>query len=311
MDFENQAEPTASADSAEITADNVDQVLADIAAGKEIGASATEQAPEATEQPWSGKEWEFDWNGKKIVPDSPDKIKTWMSQGYNYSQRMGELNKTHAQRMAEAEAKDRAAREIEQKYGRYAEVDQYAQENQDWWAHVQRSFQTREAQGVDPTIANVVAPLQEKLGALEQIIQSQQEAQAQAQLEAEYQREDQALDAEIDAIRKSHPNIDLSARDESGETLERRILAHCQEIQTKSFRAGFRDYLHDQLVVQSQANAKLQAVRGTQAAARAGVLGKSPAPTKELKPVDPRASWSDPSLSVQAALEEFRQINGG
>lgn len=287
-------------DSAEL---DVDKLLADIENPSQEGPTATPE-PEAPQ--WKGEEWEFDWNGKKIVPDSRDKVKTWMSQGYNYSQRMGELNKTHAQRMADAEARERTAQQVESRFKPYVEIDEYARANQDWWNHVQQSFQNREKQGLDPNLAKVLSPIEERLGRFEQFLaQKDQEAE-----HARVEKEDQALDAEIESTRKLHPNIDLSERDQSGETLERRILMHAQEIGTKSFRAAFRDYLHDKLVVQQSAHTKLQAARDTQAQAKAGLLGRTPAPTKQLKPVDTKRPWNDPQFSVESILEEFRQTGG-
>lgn len=299
-----EGENTPETSSSEI---DVDQLLADI----ENPPAETPQAhatPEAEpEQPsWKGEEWEFDWNGKKIVPDSRDKVRTWMQQGYNYSQRMGDLNKTHAQRMAEAETRERQAQELEKRFKPYAEIDDYARQNQDWWNHVQQSFQTRQQPQLDPGLKQVLSPIEEKLGKFEQFLAQQE----QAALEAKFQEEDKALDLEIDSIRKTHPNIDLTARDESGETLERRVLLHAQEIGTRSFRAAFRDYLHDQLVVQGQAQQKLQVVKGQQAQAKAGLLGKTPAPTKELRPVDTRRPWSDAQFDVETILDELRQQGG-
>jgi hypothetical protein len=286
----------------ETTEMDVDKLLADV----ENPPAEETPAPAAQEQQWNGAEWEFDWNGKKIVPDSRDKIKTWMSQGYNYSQRMGELNKTHAQRMAEAESRAKQAAEIESRYKPYAEIDEYAAKNKDWWDHVTKSYQNREVQGVDPNIANIVQPLRSELDEIKQFVNQQREAAQQA----EFAKQDELLESEIESIRKSHPNIDLSARDDSGETLERRVLLHAQELGTNSFRAAFRDYLHDQLVTQQQAQVKLQAVKGVQAQAKAGVLGKTTTPTKELKAVDTRRPWNDPQFDVQTILEELRQ-NGG
>lgn len=293
---------------------NVDQILADVEAGRDPNAAPAEtpaaaQAPEAPT--WNGQEWEFEWNGKKIAPESRDKAKIWMSQGYNYSQRAGELNQTHAQRMAEVERVQREAQELQERFAPYKQVDEYAAKNKEWWDHVNQAFQKRDTFGMDPKLAEVVAPLREELGSLKQILTAQQDAAAEATARAEIEQADKQLDADVDQIRKSHPNIDLSARDESGETLERRVLQHAHENGIRSFRAAFRDYLHDELVVQSKAETKLQAVRGAQAQAKAGILGTTKVPTKELKPIDPRASWHDPALSVQAILAEHRSINGG
>lgn len=309
MEVENQA----AAEPVLTDGVNVDQIMSDIEAGRDPNAAEAAETPAAQEAPaWNGEEWAFEVNGKRIIPDSKEKMRLWLGGGYNYAQRLGELNKTFAQKQAEFEAKERQYREIEQRYSPYAEVDKYAQENKEWWEHVQQAWKSREMpQGLDPKLAQVLNPLQEKIGTLEQLLTSQQQAAQQAQLEAQIHEEDDALAQEIESVRKQHPDIDLSARDESGETLEIRVLKHAQEIGTRSFRAAYRDLLHDQLVVQKQAASKLQAVRSTQAQAKAGVLGTTPQPTKGLKPIDPRVPWSDPSLSVQAVLEEFRQSNGG
>ena len=304
MEVENtpSQQPETAGDDGEI---NVDQLLADIENPQQ---QQVEPEPPAEPEPpqWNGEEWGFDWNGKRIVPDSRDKVMTWASQGYNYSQRMGELNKTHAQRMAEVESRFRSASDLEQRYKPYAEIDEYARQNKEWWDHVQQSFQQRQQPSLDPNLKQVLSPIEEKLSRFEQFLAVQEQAQQQARIE----KEDQALDAEIDAIRKQHPTIDLSERDESGETLERRIYKHAAEIGTTSFRAAFRDYLHDKLVVQQSAQSKLQAVKSTQAQVKQGLLGKTPAPTKQLKPVDTKRPWNDPQFDVETILEEYRQTGG-
>ncbi len=310
MEVENQtaAPQTDAAPSGEV---DVDRILADVEAGRDPNAQPQEEKPAEAPQ-WNGEEWAFEVGGKRIIPDSREKMKLWLGGGYNYAQRMGELNKTHAQRMAEAEARERSAQELAEKYRHYEAVDKYAAENKDWWDHVQQAWKSREMpQGLDPKLAQVLNPLQEKIGTLEQLLTAQQQAAREAQLEVQTQQEDGALEAEIESVRKQYPDIDLSARDESGETLELRVLKHAQEIGTRSFRAAYRDLLHDQLVTRQSAQQKLQTVKNTQAQAKAGVLGTTPAPTKALKPIDPRVPWSDPSLSAQAVLEEFRSINGG
>lgn len=274
--------------------------------------AAEETQPEQQQAPvWNGEEWKFSANGKEIIPDSRDKIMTWASQGYNYSQRMGELNKTHAQRMAEAEARARAAAELEERYAPFHKVNEYAEKNPDWWAFVQQSFEQRLAQekGIDPNLAKVVAPLQEKLTQLEQAALERQQLEEQQRQAAIEQQEDQALDAEIGEIRKQYPNIDLSAIDQAtGETLEVRICKHGVENGIRSFRAAFRDYLHDQLVNQHSAQAKQQQVKAVQAQAKAGIT-KSPAPVTELKTPNTKLSWNDPAFSAEGILKQM-QLGG-
>jgi hypothetical protein len=262
---------------------------------------------------WNGQEWEFESGGKKIVPESRDKLKVWASQGFNYSQRMGLLNKEHETRLAAVAQAEAKAQEEAKRYSPYREVDEYAQQNKEWWEHVQKSYQEREQPKLDPALNQVLAPLQEKLGWLEQTIkereaeaQQAKAAQESLQLEERQREEDQTLDQEIQAIRKQHPNIDLSSTDPvSGETLEHRILKHCQDNGIKSFKAGYRDYLHDQLIEEAKTNGRTQIAKDKVEAARKGILGKTPAPTKILSPVNTKASWHSAEFDANNILKEL------
>lgn len=292
---------------------NVDELLSSIekpSAERQMTGgeepTQTETPAAATEPPaWDGKAWEFDWNGKKIAPDSQDKARTWMAQGYNYSQRMGELNKTHAQKMAEAEQRAKAAADLEQRFSPYSKVDEYARQNPQWWQHVLQQYeqQLQAGQGVDPKLAQIVKPLEEKLGKFEQYF-SQIETQ---QLQEVQQREDQALDQSIGEIREKFPNIDLGAVDPAtGETLELRILKHAQKIGTGSFEAAFWHYLGPKLTEQAKASGLEAKAKEAQANAKKGILGKTPAPVKTgLKPVNPKARWNDPQFSGEEILKEM------
>ncbi len=274
------------------------------------GGAEGETAPEAaaaTEPPaWDGKAWEFDHLGKKIAPDSQDKARTWMAQGYNYSQRMGELNKTHAQRMAEAEARAKSAGELEQRFSPYSKVDEYAQKNPQWWAHVLEQYQAAQANGqaIDPNLAAVIKPLEEKLGKYDSYFQQME----QEKVEAENKKSDDALDAEIGSIREKYPNIDLTSVDpQTGLTLELRVMKHAKAIGTGSFTAAFRDYLHDQLLEQAKATGREAIAKEAQVNAKKGILGKTPAPVKTqgLKPVNTKAPWNDPQFDGASILKEM------
>lgn len=296
---------------------NVDELLSGIEApsperamtgGTDEEAPAPEATPEPAPQAWDGKAWEFDWNGKKILPDSQDKAKTWMAQGYNYSQRMGELNKTHSERMAEAEAKAKAAADIEGRFSPYTKVDEYAQKNPAWWQHVTEQYEAQVQSGqLDPNLQAAIQPLQAKLDAIEQHNAAQIAERDAVALAETQKREDDALDAEIQSIRKTFPNIDLAAADpDTGLTLENRIMRHARDIGTGSFKAAFRDYLHDQLIEQAKATGREAIAKEAQVNAKKGILGKSPTPLKTgLKPVNTKAKWSDAQFSGAEILKEM------
>lgn len=284
--------------------DDVDQLLSDIEApGEEramTGPAVTEEAPApAAEQTWNGEEWGFDHNGRKIVPDSRDKIKTWMSQGYNYSQRMGELNKTHAQRMAEADAKYKPLEP-------YLEVDEYSKSNPEWWAHVQESYAKRsQPRNLDPALEPIIKPLMERVEKAESFIGEQQKAKAEAD-EVKRQenelKEDQALEGEIESIRKKYPNIDLASVDESGKPLELRVLDHAAKLGTNSFKAAYLDLLEDKLLDLAKANGREQIAKDKVTQARKGVLGQTQAPTKGLSQTSVRGKSYD-QLTSEALAE--------
>ncbi len=258
---------------------DVDALMADIESPtKETAEAAPVEAP-AAEPVWDGKQWEFEWNGKKIAPDSQDKARTWMSQGYNYSQRMGELNKTQAQQKAEWDQRQAAFQETQAKLSPYQKVDEYARQNPQWWAKVQQDYAAaqQQAQGITPDIANALKPIQDELGQFKSFLREQQEAKA----TEEASKHDSALDTEIEGIRKDFPNINLGAVDPAnGMTLELRILKHAQSLGTTSFKAAFRDYLHDQLMEQAKANGLEANAKTAELNAKKGILGKTPAPVK-------------------------------
>lgn len=278
--------------------DEIDQLMESLEAPAEerpmTSGETSEEAP-AAEPQWNGKEWEFESNGRKIFPDSKEKARTWMSQGHSYSQRMAEINQQR-----QAWEREKAELSKYKEYSKYKEVDDFARSNKDWWEHVERAYQTRNAQNqVDPSLDQLIRPLREELNETKSFIsQLQQERQ-----EQEVKRQNEALDTEIKSIRESHPNIDLDSKDESGKTLELRVLEHCSQIGTTSFRAGFRDYLHDQLVESAKAGSLAAKTKEEQVKKERGILGTSPTPRKVSNgPVNVRGrSWDEVS---RMAMEE-------
>lgn len=297
---------------------NVDQLLADIEApagerpmtaeAPTPGEAPAEAAPAAAEGPtWNGTEWEFEVNGKKVAPDSRDKAKIWMSQGYNYSQRMGELNKTHAERLAAIQAQELSLKEKYSGYDRYTAIDEYARQNPEWWAHVEKNYQTRDTFNVDEKLQPILNPIVERLNKTESMLTQWQQEQQQKQQEAQLQRQEAELDAEINEIREKFPKIDLTSADPAtGESLELQIYKHASKIGTHSFKVAFKDYCHDKLIDLAKADALENAAKDKQKQAKNGVLGQTTAPVKGLKPtVNTKAAWNDPQFDAQQILKEM------
>lgn len=278
---------------------NTDELL------EQIEAPAPERAMGGGEPPaaaapadpadWrQGFDWSFDAKGQKVAVDSADKARTWLSQGYAFSQNQAALNAERAQiqrQRQESEAKYKG-------FDRYAEVDDYARKNPQWWDHVNSQFQSRGQPQLDPNLAPIINPLLERLQGMEGFVQTLQQREQQQEI----QRQDQELESEIESIRKKHPTIDLNALDETGKSLESRVLRHGTENGIHSFRAAFRDYFHDKLMEETKAQTLTQQNVGQKQAVKAGILGTTPAPTKGLKPASSRRSSYD-DLAAEALKE--------
>ncbi len=264
------------------------------------GAPPESAAPAATEAPsWNRQEWEFEQNGRKFSPESREQAMTWMGQGRSFSQRQFE----HNQAVKAWETK-RAAEEAKYKgFDKYREIDEYARGNKGWWDHIQKSYETRgqgaQAEGV-PDFSQVLAPIQSEL----QELRVWREQQLEAARQQDLQRADQALSEEIESIRESHANIDFDSVDESGKSLEQRVLDHCTQIGTSSFRAGFRDYYHDKLVESRKAAALGAQAKAPEVAAKKGILGVSQVPKKGTDaPVNTRGmTWEQLNDLAKAEL---------
>lgn len=252
--------------------------------------------PPKQDSPWWAQE--FDWNGKKIKPEREDQVKTWISQGYNYSQRMNEMNK---QRAAWDQEKIDLL-QYREKYNQYKDVDDYFSKNPDHWQKIQEAYKNRELGANTPDLSKVLAPIEAKLSQYDQLMQEIQEQKRQEAIA----KADEALTSEIESTRKQYPTIDLSAKDEAGETLETRIIKHAMEIGTGSFRVAFRDYLHDQLVNTAKASGLEAAQKEKAIQAKKGIIGTSNTPTKDVMKEAPKgASWGDSSLKGANILKEL------
>lgn len=286
---------------------DVDALLADINAPKPGISDAGPEAPAAPPEPpaWNGEEWKIKSASGEVVPDSREKLLLWAGQGHTFSQRMAELNRTHSRRMADLEKTESKYKG----YDNYVKVDEYARQNPQWWQFVEQNWNNRSSWNANPQQPGQQAPIDpqllERLSTTESALNKIQERYA---LE-EQGRHDKLLTDEIEAIRKQYPTIDFNSIDESGESLEFRILKHANDNNIPSFKVSARDYLHDKLIELAKADSKEAINKQTQQQVKKGVLGTTPVPTKGLKTADKRISWNDPRMSAESILRDLQ--NGG
>ncbi len=236
--------------------------------------TSDESAPEkaaAASAPQTASDLEFTWNGQSIkTPFADPRVKQWASQGYDYAQRIQAFNQERL--TFENQRKEFGALET-----RYKEVDEYAKSNPDWWEKVEGAY-LADKNKIDPNnpINPVLQKFEQKLNDQEKFINSIKEKEQQAF----NSQEDAKLDSEIKSIQEKYPDISLSTVDETGRSLELRVLDHAAKNGIKSFQTAFRDLLHDDLIKRTEEKGKLSAQKEMQAKRKAGLLGSSPTPIK-------------------------------
>lgn len=251
-------------------------------------------APEAPPQEAKAQaqEYEITWNGKQIKAPV-DRLKQWASQGYDYAQRMEAFK-------AEQAKFNESRQQFDSRLQRYHEVDQFAQKNPEWWSHVESTWQNRQ-QALDPENP-LVNELMSVKSQLADIVKFKEELSSQQAMEKQKQ-EDEVLNKEVDELRSTYKDLDWASVDENGFTLEQRVLQHAVNTGINSFRAAFRDYNHDQLVKIAELRAKESAMQERQKAAKLGLLGRTPTPTKGIQATEVKGKTYN--NLVQEALGEL------
>jgi hypothetical protein len=277
-DQELMADPTGASD-----AIDVEQLLSNIdSTGNAQGAEENpphasdydledkpaQEAP-ADASPEEALEFLLNVEGKEVKADR-DQVVKYAQQGYHYAQKMAELNQQSEQ--------------ANEQFGLYKQIDDYAKGNPDWWNTVVESYNQNQngvannaeandnsvqAQGIESP--DVSRQLEERIKPIEEYLQVQQ---------AEKQRQEQeqaaeALEQEVKGIREEYSTLDWDAQDGLGYNLEQQVLKHAENKGMNSFKAAFRDLLHDKIVEVEKIKAREEAVREVQDRQKKGLLPKS------------------------------------
>ena len=260
-----------------------EQSAAAESASQEQSAPAASPQQTAPEQQQTAREWEIPWNGARIKAGE-DQVLKWASQGYDYSQKMQEFKSQKE--------------EYDANFGRYREIDNFVKTNPGWWEHVEKTWNERQNYNVPPEVKQFLDPIQQELQQMKQF----QNEWHKMQLEADIRKQDEQLKGVVNSLQTKH-NIDFSARDQSGQTLEYRVLQHAQQKGISDFSAAFHDYYQDSLAKLYEARGREAVQRETQARNKAGLLGgptQAPQPKNDA-PVVAR-SYDD---AYQMALKEL------
>lgn len=198
--------------------------------------------------------------------------------------------------------------EFDQRYKTYEEIDRVAQENPDWWEHVQQSYSQRD-QYQAPTQTQeesqfsgdpAFAQLQQQLAEQQQFIEGLK-TQQQQQIQAE---QDKILNEQINQIKKDYPELQWNKVNDRGQTLEQQVLTYAQERNIPDFESAFKASQFDSLT-QYKVSRALENVQKTKAdELRNGLLGYSKQPTQGVQDAKKLKSKTYDDLHREA-LEEL------
>jgi hypothetical protein len=256
-----------------------------------------ETAPKEEAAP-TENQFAFTARGKEVSPKDLDQLKGYASKGYDYAQLI-------ADHKTKEEAFQQKQTEFEEKSKLYQDIDSYANQNPDWWNHVNEQFQNRAnlqaappeqgEQQVNPEIEELKGQISEFKAFKDQLVREQETMKQ--------QKEDQALKQEIQSIQDHYKDLDWKTVGPDGKSLEYSVLEHAQKIGTDSFRAAFRDFYHENLLKQAETRGKETVSKEIQRNKQLGLLGESPAPLQKLKQETNPKNLSYDELEKQAMAE--------
>lgn len=231
------------------------------------------------EQPAAAQSQDFAFTvgGKEVKVDlakDREKLIRWAQQGYEAPNKMGELNKQLQGWQAKEAAWKAQEAQIKEWKEKYESVDNYFKENPQLWNTVQSEFQKAQTQGqqaIDPRFDT----LKQEIDSLKQVASTYQERVQQQQA----QQEDAKYMESFANVQKQYPKIDFATPDESGKSLEYKVLEFAQQEGIKEFTTAFKAYHHDELVKMAQEEAKTKVISDKNSKTKLGILGISSTPT--------------------------------
>jgi hypothetical protein len=223
----------------------------------------------------------------------------WAQFGRNYPQRVEQVKAETRQAIEQELAQEREA------ISSYKTIDEYAKQNPQWWSFVEQKYQEALQNGTLPQATalppEVTKTLDELKGWKQGIDQKLQEAELQAQ--------DEELNAEIKSIRDEFPTLAWDQADESGKTLETRVMEHAVAKNIGTFGAAFRDLMFPELIKLKTEHARLEEQRAAAARRKQGIIGSKPTPTAKQEGQGPtraqikKSSWDELGRLAAQELE--------
>lgn len=250
------------------------------------GGEPQPQQQQQQQQPtWNGSEYQLNYRGQMVAPQSKEELINLAQKGYSYSQAMEQLKKERS--AWEEEMKSKKAL-----FDKYDQFDGMLKKNPQLTQHLMQQIQDfhsqAKQQGAGPQQQQSYVPpeLVDRIGALEQMIAMREQAEA-----------DSKLDADLAALRHKHPNYAWDG--ENG--LEQQLLQFADYNNIISLDHAFRIMMWDSMQTEQRANGMKQ----VQQQRRQGIVQSGqPAPVSPKAPTYKRGdSYNDLAERMAAELK--------
>lgn len=272
--------------------------------GQEAAAETPAQPQTAEQaQPEKDTEPEYEINFKGQLERLPlSKLIEFAQQGRNYSQQKNQLNLERNKWTSELGQRDQAINQYKKDLERlqqYQEIEAYQKKDPNWWAHVVENYQ-KARQGLDQGANGVNPELVKRLDSVESVISQINEEKKLQQQTAQ----DQQLETSVQEYRTKYPDLDWHSKDQTGFTLEQRIMQHALDNGISRFRAAANDFLADDLNKRAAMKARDDVAKKTQENFKKGIGQQSRVP--QLRKPDAK-EVSDKSYDqlIAEALQEY------
>lgn len=258
-------------DQIEMTEESADELLSSIEAPQpDLMEQPTQEnmsQQQTQSQQQAAQEFAIKYGGKEIKAPI-EKILRWAEQGYEAPQKIGELNK----QLETWKTKEQQLKELE---GKYKTVDDYARENPDWFQFIQQEYSKRtQSQQQDPNnhyISELKQQFEQQKSVLDTLMKEREEARI--------KQEDEQYNQNFETLKKTYPKVDFNSVDESGKSLEYRVLEHATKNGINNFTTAFKDYYFEDLQKLKEIEAKEKLLKDKQANTKLGILNVSSTPT--------------------------------
>jgi hypothetical protein len=255
----------------QMTEESVDELLASIETPQpdvmDQPNSGQQEISQATQSQQAAQEYAIKYGGKEIKAPI-EKILRWAEQGYEAPQKIGDLNK----QLESWKSKEQQFKEIESKY---KTVDDYVRQNPDWWQYIQNQYQQSQQQKTqDPNnqyISELKTQFEQQKSVLDTLMKEREETRI--------QKEDEQYNQNFETLKKQYPKVDFNSVDESGKSLEYRVLEYANKNSINNFTTAFKDYYFDDLMKIKETEAKEKLIKDKQANTKLGILNISSTPT--------------------------------